>query len=133
MSVVLLKQEGTNPDAAQVTFEEFWRAYPRRVAKKDALKAWQQIRPNLHAKIMSAIAEQRKSEQWRKDGGQFVPYPASWLRGERWDDEIATDLSMGECVWNRNGNREPGKPKCSSPGSVEKNGMVFCRHHGTLV
>ncbi len=119
-----------NPDALQVTFEDFWKKYPRRVAKKDAEKAWRAVDPAEHEKLMLAIDTQKRSEQWKRDNGQYVPYPASWLRGERWNDELeGADLTMGECCWNRNGNREPGKPKCSAPATKEKNGVPYCDHH----
>ena len=74
-------------------FDEFWRAYPRRLAKGDARKAWQQtarIRPPLET-IVAAIAAQKQSDQWKRDGGQFIPYPATWLRAERWDDEVIVE------------------------------------------
>ena len=70
-------------------FDEFWKAYPRKVAKADAKKAWGQtttLRPPLQD-LLKAIKAACKSEQWTKGNGQFIPYPASWLRGERWDDE----------------------------------------------
>jgi hypothetical protein len=121
-----------NPDALQVSFSDFWAKYPRKVAKKDAERAWKQIDPTEHQKVLAAIDRHRKSEQWRKDGGQFIPFPASWIRGERWTDELEGDLSMGECCWNRNGTREPGKPKCTTSGSTEKNGIVYCAHHARL-
>lgn len=129
--VVRLNME--NPDAIQVSFSDFWAKYPRKVAKKDAEKAWRQVDPSEHQKILSAIEKQRRSEQWKKSAGQFVPYPASWLNGERWNDELDGDLSMGICCWNRNGTREPGKPKCEMQGSTEKNGIVYCTHHARLI
>lgn len=121
-----------NPDALQVSFADFWAKYPRKVAKKDAERAWKQVDPAEHQKVLAAIDRHRKSEQWRKDAGQFIPFPASWIRGERWDDELEGDLSMGECCWNRNGTREPGKPKCTTAGSTEKGGVVYCQHHVRL-
>jgi hypothetical protein len=71
------------------TFDRFWEAYPRRVAKKEARKAWAQIEmtPELLERILKALAWQVKQPQWTKNDGEFVPYPASWLRAERWDDE----------------------------------------------
>jgi len=75
-------------------FDEFWKAYPKKVAKGDARKAWEQtknIRPEL-AKILEAIRDQSRSDQWMKAGGQFIPYPATWLRAERWDDELSVAL-----------------------------------------
>lgn len=71
------------------SFDTFWQAYPRRVAKKDARKAWDAIRPDnsVLAAILAALEWQRVSPGWTKDGGLFVPYPATYLRGERWTDE----------------------------------------------
>ena len=70
-------------------FAQFWTAYPRRIAKGEARKAWRQtasIRPPLGT-LLAAIEAQKRTDQWRKDGGIFIPHPATWLRGERWDDE----------------------------------------------
>jgi hypothetical protein len=70
-------------------FAQFWAAYPRRVARKDALKAWTALRPSpdLVAQMLATLAWQRRSHDWTKDGGAYVPYPATWIRGERWTDE----------------------------------------------
>lgn len=72
-------------------FARFWDAYPKRVAKKEARKAWAQIQPQPTSetvdRMIATLAWQCRDPQWGKDGGQFVPYPASWLRAERWDDE----------------------------------------------
>jgi len=75
----------TDPD-----FEQFYKAYPKKKAKVDALKAWKQVKKKLPpiADIVAAVEAQKKTEDWRKDGGQFIPLPATWLRGGRWDDEI---------------------------------------------
>lgn len=63
-------------------FEAFWRSYPRRVAKLDALKAWKQLNPPIED-VLTALTWQR--EQWHDL--TYVPYPASWLRAGRWMDE----------------------------------------------
>lgn len=70
-------------------FARFWAAYPKRVAKKEARRAWAQIRPDALTvdRILTALAWQCQQPAWTKDDGQFVPYPASWLRAERWEDE----------------------------------------------
>lgn len=70
-------------------FDRFWYAYPRRTAKKEARKAWAQIQPDaaMVEKILTALEWQSRQPQWTKDGGSFIPHPASWLRAERWDDE----------------------------------------------
>lgn len=71
-------------------FDIFYKEYPRKIAKGEARKAWAQtksIRPPL-AKIIEAIQAQCTTEQWLKDNHVFIPHPATWLRAERWDDEI---------------------------------------------
>jgi hypothetical protein len=75
----------TIPDS----FDTFWAVYPRRQAKADARKAWERLNPSpdLLAKILAALDWQTQSQAWLKDDGQFVPLPATWIRGERWEDE----------------------------------------------
>lgn len=75
-------------------FDKFWKAYPRKLAKGDARKAWQQMQkvmPSLEA-LLTAISIAKETEQWRKDGGAYIPYPATWLRGERWEDEHEVEI-----------------------------------------
>lgn len=71
-------------------FDEFWECYPKKKAKSDAWKAWQKIknRPVVEF-IINAVSKQSASNDWKKDGGQFIPLPASWLNGARWDDEVS--------------------------------------------
>lgn len=76
-------------------FEEFWKAYPKKKAKDDARKAFDKRKPTraLLDSMLHAIQEQVQTEQWRKDGGQFIPYPATWLNDGRWQDVEAIDVA----------------------------------------
>lgn len=82
------KQESgtTVPDEA---FDTFWKAYPRKVGKGAARRAWKKIKkPDvILALILEALAWQKKSADWTKDGGEFVPYPSKYLNDMRWCDE----------------------------------------------
>jgi hypothetical protein len=71
-------------------FDEFWAAYPRKVGKEAARKAWRRIKPTADhlAKVLLAIENAKKSCQWHKDNGQYIPNPATWLNQGRWDDEV---------------------------------------------
>jgi len=75
--------------AAPTDFDAFWNAYPRKVGKLAALKAWKagKSRPPIEA-VLAAIRVQAASEQWKRDGGQYIPYPATWLNQGRWADEV---------------------------------------------
>ena len=70
-------------------FDRFWFAYPRKVAKPDAKRKFDRINPDEQTLqlMLSAIERQKQSEQWTKDGGQFIPHPATWLNQRRWEDE----------------------------------------------
>ena len=71
-------------------FEAFWASYPRKVGKDAARKAYASRAPtgDLHRRMLDAVALQRQSEQWRKQNGQFIPNPATWLQQGRWEDEL---------------------------------------------
>lgn len=71
-------------------FERFWAAYPKKTAKQQAFKAFQGLKPDeaLLTTILSSLERHKRSVQWTKDGGQYIPYPATWLNGRRWEDEL---------------------------------------------
>lgn len=76
-------------------FEIFWRAYPKKKNKGDAEKSFSKIKPNaaLLERILAAILKLKRSNDWQKDGGQWIPYPASWLNAKGWEDEVVVELS----------------------------------------
>jgi len=86
---VIEHKEETKKEEYKDYFEVFWKHYPRKQGKGEALKAWKVIRPNrdLVVKMLRAIKTQSASADWQKDNGQFIPHPATWLRAQRWEDE----------------------------------------------
>jgi len=70
-------------------FLVFWKLYPLKKAKVAARKAFYKIAPDatLFEQIVAAVENQARSEQWTKDGGKYIPHPATWLNGGRWEDE----------------------------------------------
>ena len=79
-------------------FDRFWTAYPRKIAKGDARKAWQALVPDpaLVDRILDALVWQTRQPDWLRDGGTWIPYPATYLRSERWEDEPANMPQFGE-------------------------------------
>lgn len=67
-------------------FIEFWKCYPKKIAKPNAEKAWIKIAPDvdLTKRIIHAISAQKLIEREE----QFIPYPASWLNARRWEDGL---------------------------------------------
>ena len=74
----------------ETCFDQFWEAYPAKVGKGDAIKAWKKITsliPETLELILQALSWQRDCPAWLKDDGQFIPNPATYLNGKRWLDE----------------------------------------------
>lgn len=70
-------------------FSVFWNLYPKKVAKAEAEKAWKRLSPSRHllADLLAGLERQKALPDWTRDGGKFIPYPATWLNGRRWEDE----------------------------------------------
>ena len=83
---------GSTADA----FEQFWQAYPKKVGKDAAQKAFARRKPDKPTieAMLAAVSAQAASEQWRRDGGQFVPNPATWLNQGRWKDGESSDAPV---------------------------------------
>lgn len=80
-------------DAQKADFESFWKVYPKKVAKKEAFKAFKKIKTPVSI-LIDAVEKQKKSDQWTRDHGQYIPYPTTWLNQERWvmeDDDQKTN------------------------------------------
>ena len=67
-------------------FPTFWQIYPRKCSKKDAMKAWSKLKPAEQVKALEALPNHIKN--WSGNALMFIPYPATWIRGERWEDEL---------------------------------------------
>ena len=70
-------------------FDEFWAEYPKKVGKDAARKAFDKRKPSrdLLVRMLASIRAQAQTLAWQKDGGQFIPHPATWLNEGRWQDE----------------------------------------------
>lgn len=95
LTVEMARGSGEEPVGHSTTpvmerFARFWDDYPRKVGKGAAEKAWKKLNPSetLTEDILSAIAAQKKSRQWLRDGGQYIPNPATWLNQHRWEDDL---------------------------------------------
>lgn len=91
------RETGTRPTGATGTprgFDRFWAVYPRRVGKQDALKAWGQLNPDddLVELIVAGVERWKTCDQWTKDGGSFICYPATFIRGRRWEEDDRPDV-----------------------------------------
>lgn len=68
-------------------FDLFWQAYPKKVGKPAALKAFKSAKINgALPDVLKDISAKSLSESWMKQGGQFIPNPATYLNQRRWED-----------------------------------------------
>lgn len=74
--------------ARDVAFDAFWSAYPKKVGKGAASVAFKKIKPKDFPLLVPAVERQKQSKQWQRDGGQYIPNPATWLNQQRWLDEV---------------------------------------------
>jgi hypothetical protein len=79
-------------------FAIFYNAYPKHKGKVAALKAFKKLKPDraLLDEILKALEWQKQQEEWKKDRGQFIPNPATYLNGRRWEDEKEAIVSQEE-------------------------------------
>jgi len=87
--------KNTSP-ADEDLFPKFWKLYPNKKGKAAAEKAWAKLKvtPDLFNLIAQGLAKQCASLAWTKDDGQFIPHPATWLNGKRWEDEVTVPSNV---------------------------------------
>jgi hypothetical protein len=79
-------------------FASFWKLYPKKKNKGQAEKAWNKIKieNGMLETIISAVERAKKTNDWLKNNGQYIPYPASWLNAKGWEDEYEEDNGRWE-------------------------------------
>jgi len=71
--------------SGQNEFDRWWNQYPRKVKKKEAVKVWNKIKPDADTLIADTMNRNENDSQWAQG---YVPHPTTYLRGERWNDEL---------------------------------------------
>lgn len=116
--------DGKKKSTVERRFELFWKAYPKKTAKKAAWAAFSKVKPDtdLFERIMAAIGKAKTTEQWQRENGRFIPNPATWLNQGRWDDEIPDEEvgNGGDSGKHSGGNRrrEPAAPAGGQGGDA---------------
>lgn len=97
-------------------FDEFWKVYPKKKNKVAAKQAFFKLMPDRETfvTILKAVHIAIRSYDWRKDNGQYIPYPSSWLNGRRWEDEQQPDIKPLPTGGEQNGCRLTGNNQQNS-------------------
>jgi len=77
--------------------DEFWPAYPNKKSKATALKAFRRFRKKKPARknldsILADLESRRRTPDWTKQNGQFIPMASTYLNQERWDDPLTSNV-----------------------------------------
>ena len=70
-------------------FERFYSVFPKKRGKGRAERVWAKLRPDdaLVNAMLSKIEQAKRTPEWMKEGGQFIPHPATWLKSKGWEDD----------------------------------------------
>jgi uncharacterized protein YdaU (DUF1376 family) len=108
-------------------FDAFWAVYPRKRSRSDAEKAWRKLAPSpeLCQRILDAVAVQRTDPRWLEQDGRFIPYPATWLHGRRWEDAVEIERPA-QMETRRDCRHDPPCP------STQWHRILLAREHGEV-
>ena len=92
----LKKNIEKNNDLKEVNaqFETFWREYPRRVGRGNALEAFVEL--SQEERELSIAGAMRMAQDRNLPSLQFVPYPATWINREGWLDEAYPERELSK-------------------------------------
>ncbi len=92
------KENNTKELVPLNSFDSFYSAYPKHISKKAAIKAWEKLKPSVEliGIILTFIKQAKTSVEWTQDNGKYIPYPATFLNGRKWEDE----LTFPPKAWN---------------------------------
>ena len=93
---VKLREDKISKEKDGHLFDIFWKVYPKKVNKREAQSRWKNKKLPPIKELLEILEKQKQTEQWKKDGGKFIPHPSTWLNQERWEDEILTQEDMAK-------------------------------------
>lgn len=98
------KQKGTTKsETKDSVFEQFWAAWPqntaaykRKASKQKCLAKWRRDRLDNRAEhVLRVLEHMKRSKDWTKAGGAYIPAPLTWLNQQRWDMELPEEQPEG--------------------------------------
>ena len=69
-------------------FDQFYQQYPRKVARREAEKAWARLSLQDKQKAVDALPTHLKYWDIKGTEREFIPHPATWLNQGRFEDEL---------------------------------------------
>ncbi len=76
------------PDFKEITFDEFYKLYPRKVGRFMANKSFKKLSRRDKMLAYDGLLNYIKFWEHNKTEKQFIPHPSTWINQRRWEDEI---------------------------------------------
>lgn len=81
-------EEDTMSADADLSFEEFWKNYPKKELKKKSLEIWKRKKFGTQLQvILDFIKKAKETDRWQKG---YVKQPPAFLNGECWNDDLSS-------------------------------------------
>ncbi len=80
-------------------FEAAWTAYPRKVSKKEAQRAWSRLSAAQRFEVVHALPIHARYWQLAGTAKEYIPHFSTWLNQERWTDELEMPEPTGGNAW----------------------------------
>jgi hypothetical protein len=78
------------------TFSVLWDLYPRKTGKASAVKAWTRLKEPDRQAALDALPAHVAYWESSRTAKHFIPHPATWLNGRRWEDELPESAPAGK-------------------------------------
>lgn len=85
-------------DEAEATFDDFWKEYPKKIGRLQALEVWKAESFN-EEEVMEGLKRWKDSKQWEQEDGRFIPRAWRWLKEKHYLDHPQPK----ECIWGCSG------------------------------
>lgn len=71
-----------------MSFDNFWKLYPRKVSKRMAQKVWERMPKDEQEAATDALPNHIRYWQLKETDPEFIPHATTWLNQGRWEDEL---------------------------------------------
>lgn len=95
------KIEDVKTNLVEERFDTFWKVYPRKIGKGASRKVWMKLKPSqkLLEQMLETVEAFKDTDQWKRENGQYIPHPSTWLNQGRWEDEVPADKGKNPNKW----------------------------------
>lgn len=76
------------PDFKEISFEDFYNLYPRKISRSNAEKSFKKLNKKDKSLAYDGIIKYNRFWEENKTEPQYIPYPSTWLNQKRWEDEL---------------------------------------------